>query len=84
MNTHEALLTFFKWAMQEGPWQGCDLDGASVQDKAESLGLIVPVPYDPEKHGAYNDYGCDAGDPWFEFSPSLLHEEQRWYIIPYF
>lgn len=62
---------FVRWALQEGPWQGGDLDGASIQEKAEELGLIVSVPYDPEKHGAYNEYGCDAGDPWFEFSPEL-------------
>jgi hypothetical protein len=62
---------FVRWALQEGPWQGGDLDGGGMQDKAESLGLIVSVPYDPEKHGAYNDCGCDAGDPWFEFSPGL-------------
>ncbi|MDB5656127.1 MAG: hypothetical protein JWQ94_3740 [Tardiphaga sp.] len=62
---------FVKWALQEGPWSGGDLDGAGVQDMAESLGLIVSVPYDPEKHGAYNDYGCDVGDPWFEFAPGL-------------
>lgn len=74
MTEHEALVNcirFFKWVMQEGPWSGGDLDGGSLQDKAEALGLIVSVPYDPEKHGAYNDYGCDAGDPWFEFSPEL-------------
>jgi hypothetical protein len=63
---------FIQWALQEGPWQGGDLDGGAVQDKAEALGLIVSVPYDPEKHGAYNDYGCDEGDPWFEFSPDLI------------
>jgi len=62
---------FVRWALQEGSWQGGDLDGGTIQEKAESLGLIVAVPYDPEKHGAYNDYGCDAGDPWFEFSPDL-------------
>jgi hypothetical protein len=62
---------FVQWALQEGPWSGGDLDGASVQDMAESMGLIVSVPYDPEKHGAYNEYGCDAGDPWFEFAPGL-------------
>ncbi len=71
VNNHDGLLTFFKWAMQEGQWEGGNLDGAAVQDKAESLGLIVSVPYDPDKHGAYNDYGCDAGDPWFEFAPGL-------------
>ena len=71
VNNHAALLTFFQWAMQEGPWEGGNLDGGTVQDKAESLGLIVSVPYDPDKHGAYNDCGCDAGDPWFEFAPGL-------------
>src|SRR4051812_13229803 len=30
---------FFRWAMREGPWEGGDLDGGSIQDKAESLGL---------------------------------------------
>jgi hypothetical protein len=62
---------FVRWALQEGSWQGGDLGGDQIQEMAESLGLIVSVPYDPEKHGAYNDYGCDAGDPWFEFSPGL-------------
>jgi hypothetical protein len=62
---------FVRWALQEGPWEGGGLDGSTVQEKAESLGLIVSVPYDPEKHGAYNNCGCDEGDPWFEFSPGL-------------
>lgn len=62
---------FVRWALQEGPWQGDDLDGSEVQEKAESLGLIVSVPYDPEKHGADNNYGCDAGESWFEFSAGL-------------
>ena len=64
-------IRFVKWAMQEGPWEGGDLDGGATQDMAESLGLIVSVPYDPEKHGIYNNCGCDAGDPWFEFAPGL-------------
>lgn len=37
----KAMAEFVKWAMQEGPWEGGDLDGGSVQDKAEELGLIV-------------------------------------------
>ncbi len=64
-----ALLDFFKWAMREGPWDGGDLDGGGVQDKAESLGLIVKTQYDPEKHGTQCDF--EAGDDYFEFAPGL-------------
>ena len=69
VNNHEALLTFFKWAMREGPWDGGDLDGGSVQDKAESLGLIVKTQYDAERHGIQSDF--EHGDDWFEYKPDL-------------
>jgi hypothetical protein len=69
VNSHEALLEFFKWAMREGPWDGGDLDGASVQDKAESLGLIVKTQYDAEKHGIQSEF--EDGDDWFEYAPHL-------------
>ena len=68
--TSGALVEFFKWAMREGPWDGGDLDGASVQDKAEELGLIVKTQYDAEKHGVQSDF--EHGDDWFEYSPDLL------------
>ncbi len=64
------LAEFFTWAMREGPWDGGDLDGGSVQDKAESLGLIVKTQYDPEKHGMQCDF--EKGDDYFEFAPDLL------------
>lgn len=68
--SRDALIKFFKWAMQEGPWEGGDLDGGSIQDKAESLGLIVKTKFDPAKHGdPYNDHG--EGDDWYEFASSL-------------
>jgi hypothetical protein len=65
----EALTEFFKWAMREGPWDGGGLDGASVQDKAESLGLIVAVKYDRAKHGPHPDF--EEGDDFYEFSAAL-------------
>jgi hypothetical protein len=63
-----ALVEFFKWAMREGPWEGGDLDGGSIQDKAESLGLIVKTKFDPDKHG-----GADfsEGDDYYEFAPGV-------------
>jgi Lar family restriction alleviation protein len=65
-----ALVEFFKWAMREGPWEGGDLDGGSIQDKAESLGLIVRTKFDPEKHGtAYGDFS--EGDDYYEFAPGV-------------
>lgn len=69
VNNHAALLAFFQWAMREGPWDGGDLDGASIQDKAESLGLIVKTQYDAEKHGVQSDF--EHGDDWFEYAPQL-------------
>lgn len=69
VNNHDALLEFFRWAMREGPWDGGDLDGGSVQDKAESLGLIVKTQYDAEKHGVQSEF--ETGDDWFEYAPDL-------------
>lgn len=59
---------FTKWAIQDSAWQGGDLDGGAVQDKAEALGVIVKVPFDPAKHNS--DY-AEPGDDWFEFAPDL-------------
>jgi hypothetical protein len=65
-----ALAEFFKWAMREGPWEGGDLEGGGIQDKAESLGLIVKTQFDPAKHGtAYGDFS--EGDDYYEFAPGL-------------
>ena len=65
------LREFFKWAMREGPWQGCDLDGASVQDKAQTLGLIIKVPFDPERHEDKSGVDPAPGDDWFVFAPGI-------------
>ena len=66
-----ALAHFARWGISEGPWQGGDLDGLEVQDKAEQLGLIVAEPggYDEAKHGPNND--AEPGDQFFVYSPFL-------------
>lgn len=68
-DTAANLALFLSWAMKEGPFDGCHLDGASTQDKAEELGLIVKTTYDPARHGE-NLY-AEAGDDWFEISPEV-------------
>jgi len=68
MEQVDALKQFFRWAMQEGPFDGCDLDGGGVQDKAEALGLIVKAKYDPAIHG---EQDIDPGDEIFVFAPGL-------------
>jgi hypothetical protein len=68
-NVGQACAKFFMLVMMEGPWQGDDVDGGSAQDTAEALGLIVQVPYDPEKHGE-SPY-CEPGDAWYVPSDAL-------------
>ena len=79
----EALLQFFKWAIREGPWDGCDLDGAAIQDKAESLGLLIKTQYDAEKHGVQSDF--EDGDDFYVFAPALslpAHPPQESEVAP--
>lgn len=65
----ERLRAFARWAVQEGPFNGCDLDGGDVQTKAIEFGIIVQTQYDPATHGE-PDTGVDIepGDPWFVFA----------------
>ena len=61
---------FVTWAMREGPWEGGDLDGGALQDKAEELGLIIKTTYNPDIHGSC-DYGSEPGDDWFVLHPDI-------------
>lgn len=61
---------FVAWAMREGSWDGGDLDGGALQDKAEELGLIIKTAYDPDIHGP-SDYGAEPGDDWFVLHPDI-------------
>ena len=67
----KALEEFARWAISEGAWQGGDLEGFEVQEKAEKLGLIVEEPggYDPKRHGPH-DY-AEPGDTFFVYAPFL-------------
>lgn len=55
------LAEFAAWALREGPFDGCDLDGFDVQEQAVKCGLLK------EKHG---ESEWDS-DPWYEFSDEL-------------
>lgn len=37
---HEDAYAFIQWCLENGPFDGCELDGADVQEKAAALGLI--------------------------------------------
>lgn len=68
-----AAAQFVMWALSEGSWQGCDIDGGAAQDKAVQLGLIVETTYDPAIHGE-NDGGTEPGNSWFVPSEMLLSQ----------
>lgn len=67
MDQNKALREFFRWAMDEGAFMGCDLDGGDMQEKASKLGLIVKEPYDPAKHGK-SDCDVEPGADWYVFA----------------
>lgn len=65
-----SMAEFVKWAMQEGPWSGNELDGGDVQDKACKLGLLVKTQYDPDIHGE-SEFDIEPGDDWFVLAPEI-------------
>jgi hypothetical protein len=74
----DALVKFARWAISEGSWQGNDLDGGSVQDMAEKLGLLTKTKYDPAIHSD-SEGVCEPGDDWFVFSAALSRTAgQEW------
>lgn len=65
------LAEFARWAVTNGTWEGCDLDGGDIQDKALECGIIVETKYDPEKHGEHPYAAPELGDTWYVFSDDL-------------
>lgn len=63
-----AAKEFVRWALRIS-FEGCDADGASIQEKAESLGLIKHTRYDPAIHGPHDD--LVYGDPYYVFHDQL-------------
>ena len=46
-------------------WPEGDVDGFELQEIAHKHRVLVKTKFDPAKHGAYDDYGAEPGDPWF-------------------
>jgi len=59
---------FARWIITE-TFQG-SIDGFTVQDKAEEMGLLQETKYDPELHGP-NDVDAVKGDAWFVLHPEF-------------
>jgi len=55
------LAKFFKFAA-DACWEGFDLEGGDIQDRAKALGLFKVESYDPDKHGS--GY-VDPGEDWY-------------------
>lgn len=70
-DTTEAAKEFIRWAIRNGAWDGGTLEGGDIQDKAESLGLLVKETYDPAKLGEpgamFGFVDIEPGDDWFVF-----------------
>lgn len=69
LSAEAACLAFARWVIRECVFDGRDLDGGDVQDKAVELGLLIEAKYDPAVHGEIED--ADPGDPIFVFSDKL-------------
>lgn len=58
----------FARAMMQIAFSGGDVDGGTIQDAAEKLGLLKREPYDPAKHGQ-EGCGIKPGDDWLTLKP---------------
>lgn len=65
----QALAEFARWAVREGVFEATTLDGADIESKAEKLGIVVRVAYDPAVHG--DSDAAEPGDDWFVFADWL-------------
>lgn len=64
------LAKFARWCIEQGPFEGCDIDGSDIQNKAVEYGILVETAYDPALHGE-NHVGAERGDEWYVFSPAF-------------
>jgi len=69
------LAEFAQWALNDGSFGGCGLDGGDIQDKALEFGIIVQTLYDPEKHGSCAD--AEIGEVWYVFSDEFFAALQQ-------
>lgn len=73
------LANFVKWVIHDGCFDGCDLDGGDIQDRAIKAGILVEEKYDPNKHGP-NEYDIAPGEEFYvlsdEFKSALAAEKE--------
>ena len=69
------LAEFARWAVENGPFEGCELDSFEVLDKALACGILIKTEYDPEKHGG-NSADAERGDEWFIYSDEFKIAER--------
>lgn len=68
----EGIKEFAKWALREGSWEGCSLDGGDVQDIAHKLGLISSHrATEANKHIWEPFENTEEGDEFFIFTSAL-------------
>jgi hypothetical protein len=69
----KAAIEFARWAIKEGPWNGCSLDGFEIQEKAVEFGLVEKKIAN-ELNGdewQHIDGVEEIGDDYYTFSPLL-------------
>lgn len=71
-SNEELVREFARWVIRQACWEGPDIDGGAVQDKAVELGLLRPCAYRAEEHGELaGEMGVEEGDQVFEFTAAL-------------
>jgi hypothetical protein len=66
----EMKLVDFAEGMIQDAFDGHDVEGSDIQERAVACGLIIETTYSYERHGE-NEVDPKDGDPWYEFSPAF-------------
>lgn len=73
MTNQAALAEFARRVITEGCWEGTDIDGGTLQDWAEELGLIYADVATEADKDQFTD--LDVGDKLYRFQPWLAAPE---------
>lgn len=63
-------LVDFAEGMIQDAFDGRDVEGSDIQERAVACGLIIETTYSYERHGE-NEVDAEDGDPWYKFSPAF-------------
>lgn len=72
----EILREFAAWAIREGCWNGIELDGGDIQEKAHDLGLLAEHEVTRDEVGRFGE--CEEGDTAYIFAGPLAPD--KWQI----